>query len=107
MRILVATDARHPQINGVVRTLTSLPRSASTLGADIGGRNLPAQAALNTRGFKRLGTWTRGVDRELFTTNDVFELDWPRPIFMTVGRVAVEKNLRSFPMPGDERRGQG
>src|SRR5215211_6898525 len=35
MRILVATDAWHPQVNGVVRTLTSLARSASTLGAEI------------------------------------------------------------------------
>jgi len=35
MRILVATDAWHPQVNGVVRTLTSLARRASTLGADI------------------------------------------------------------------------
>ena len=35
MRILVATDAWYPQVNGVVRTLTSLARSASALGADI------------------------------------------------------------------------
>src|SRR6202043_2384537 len=35
MRILIATDAWHPQVNGVVRTLTSLARSASALGADI------------------------------------------------------------------------
>ena len=35
MRILVATDAWHPQVNGVVRTLTSLARSASTLGVEI------------------------------------------------------------------------
>src|SRR6202048_3131365 len=35
MRILVATAAWHPQVNGVVRTLTSLARSASALGADI------------------------------------------------------------------------
>src|SRR6202161_935201 len=35
MRILIATDAWHPQVNGVVRTLTSLARSASTLGAEI------------------------------------------------------------------------
>ena len=35
MRILIATDAWHPQVNGVVRTLTSLARSAATLGADI------------------------------------------------------------------------
>src|SRR5437016_5155268 len=36
MKILIATDAWHPQVNGVVRTLTSLARSASALGADIG-----------------------------------------------------------------------
>src|SRR5450755_5066952 len=35
MRILVATDAWRPQVNGVVRTLTSLARSASALGAEI------------------------------------------------------------------------
>src|ERR1700710_38197 len=36
MRILVATDAWHPQVNGVVRTLTSLARSAAALGVEIG-----------------------------------------------------------------------
>src|SRR3979411_3451130 len=35
MRILIATDAWRPQVNGVVRTLTSLARSASTQGAEI------------------------------------------------------------------------
>src|SRR5580700_3596821 len=35
MRVLIATDAWHPQVNGVVRTLTSLQRSALALGADI------------------------------------------------------------------------
>ena len=35
MRILIATDAWHPQVNGVVRTLTSLARAAAALGADI------------------------------------------------------------------------
>src|SRR5467141_371918 len=35
MRIMIATDAWHPQVNGVVRTLTSLARSASALGAEI------------------------------------------------------------------------
>src|SRR5260370_17653603 len=35
MRILIATDAWHPQVNGVVRTLTSLARSGSALGAEI------------------------------------------------------------------------
>src|SRR3954468_5909884 len=35
MRILIAPAAWHPQVNGVVRTLTSLARSASALGAEI------------------------------------------------------------------------
>ena len=35
MRILIATDAWHPQVNGVVRTLTSLARSAASLDAEI------------------------------------------------------------------------
>ncbi|HEY3029377.1 MAG TPA: glycosyltransferase family 1 protein [Bradyrhizobium sp.] len=197
MRILIATDAWHPQVNGVVRTLTSLARSASALGAEIDFltpdgfpsfgvptypglrialpnrreiaarieavspdaihiategpigwavraycrrrklafttsyttrfpeyiavrsivpatlsyavlRHFHAAAAmtmvataslrqeLGARGFRKLGTWTRGVDTDLFTPNDAAELDLPRPIFMTVGRVAVEKNLEAF-----------
>ena len=35
MRILIATDAWHPQVNGVVRTLTSLAKSAAALGAEV------------------------------------------------------------------------
>src|SRR5437868_15410820 len=35
MRVLIATDAWHPQVNGVVRTLTSLARSAAHLDAEI------------------------------------------------------------------------
>ena len=35
MPILIATDAWHPQVNGVVRTLTSLANSASGLGEEI------------------------------------------------------------------------
>src|SRR5690242_6294076 len=35
MRVLIATDAWHPQVNGVVRTLTSLARTARGLGVDI------------------------------------------------------------------------
>src|SRR5687767_2612813 len=35
MRVLIATDAWHPQVNGVVRTLSSLARSARDLGVTI------------------------------------------------------------------------
>jgi glycosyltransferase involved in cell wall biosynthesis len=197
MRILIATDAWHPQVNGVVRTLTSLARSASALGAEIEFltpdgfpslavptypglrvalpnrreiarrieaaspdaihiategpigwavraycrrrklafttsyttrfpeyiavrsivpvglgyavlRHFHAAAAmtmvataslkqeLSARGFAKLGTWTRGVDTDLFTPDDAAALDLPRPVFMTVGRIAVEKNLDAF-----------
>src|SRR5467141_1535571 len=197
MQILIATDAWRPQVNGVVRTLTSLARSASALGTEIEFltpdgfpslavptypglrvalpnrreiarrieaaspdaihiategpigwavrgycrrrklafttsyttrfpeyiavrsivpatlsyavlRHFHAAAAmtmvatsslkqeLGTRGFRKLGTWTRGVDTDLFTPDNRAELDLPRPIFMTVGRVAVEKNLEAF-----------
>jgi glycosyltransferase involved in cell wall biosynthesis len=197
MRILIATDAWHPQVNGVVRTLTSLARSAAALGVDIefltpegfrslavptypglrialpnrreiarrieavtpdaihiategpigwaarayclrhklafttsyttrfpeyiavrsiipewfsyavlrhfhaaGATTMVATGSLRqelaARGFRRIGTWTRGVDTDLFRPDDVAGLDLPRPIFMTVGRVAVEKNLEAF-----------
>jgi glycosyltransferase involved in cell wall biosynthesis len=197
MRILVATDAWHPQVNGVVRTLTSLARAAKSLGAEItfltpegfpsvGVPTYPGlrlaltnrgeiarrieQAApdaihiategtvgwavrryclrnrlafttsyttrfpeyvsvrtgipdavgywvlrrfhdaaamtmvatnslrqeLAARGFKKLGFWTRGVDTELFNPDAPAALDLPRPVYMTVGRVAVEKNLEAF-----------
>jgi glycosyltransferase involved in cell wall biosynthesis len=53
-------------------------------------------AELAGRGFKNLGMWTRGVDTELFQPDRAIDLNLPRPIFATVGRVAVEKNLAAF-----------
>ena len=35
MRVLVATDAWHPQVNGVVRTLTSLAEAARQFGVTV------------------------------------------------------------------------
>jgi len=197
MRILIATDAWHPQVNGVVRTLTSLARSASALGAEVafltpegfpsmgvptypglrialpnrreiarrveaaapdaihiategpigwsvrahclrrklafttsyttrfpeyiavrsiipaalsyavlrhfhaaGAMTMIATASLRqelaAKGFKKLGFWGRGVDTELFNPDDPAKLDLPKPIFMTMGRVAVEKNIEAF-----------
>ena len=51
---------------------------------------------LSGRGFANLGMWTRGVDVDLFRPDRAIDLDFPRPIFMTIGRVAVEKNLPAF-----------
>ncbi len=51
---------------------------------------------LSARGFTNLGMWTRGVDVDLFRPDRAIDLGFPRPIFMSVGRVAVEKNLPAF-----------
>ncbi len=198
MRVLIATDAWHPQVNGVVRTLTALAESARKLGVPVSfltpdgfpsvamptypqlrcalptkreiaqriervspnaihiategpvghmvrsyclkhglpfttsyttrfpeyiAARLPMlpeawsyavlrrfhapatvtmvstpslMAELSERGFKHLGLWTRGVDTELFRPERAIKLDLPRPLFVTVGRVAVEKNLEAF-----------
>jgi glycosyltransferase involved in cell wall biosynthesis len=56
----------------------------------------PALATeLRIRGFRNVVLWPRGVDAALFhpRTND---LGRPRPVFLCVGRVAVEKNLEAF-----------
>jgi glycosyltransferase involved in cell wall biosynthesis len=197
MRVLVATDAWHPQVNGVVRTLTSLAASARGLGVEIdfltpeGFPTVPVPtyphlrlalpgmrriarlieqqhpdaihiategpigfavqrycrrrgvafttsyttrfpeyisarvpipqalsyavlrrfhaaaaatmvstpsllAELKQRKFSNLVMWTRGVDTALFRPDRAIDLALPRPIFLTAGRVAVEKNLEAF-----------
>jgi len=53
-------------------------------------------AELSARGFKNVKLWPRGVDANLFRPRADSALDLPRPIFLTVGRVAVEKNLEAF-----------
>ncbi len=50
---------------------------------------------LRGRGFTNPVIWPRGVDSELFRPQASI-LDLPGPIFMYVGRVAVEKNLEAF-----------
>jgi glycosyltransferase involved in cell wall biosynthesis len=51
---------------------------------------------LSARGFNKLRPWTRGVDTTLFNPGKAIELDLPRPVFLCVGRVAIEKNLPAF-----------
>jgi glycosyltransferase involved in cell wall biosynthesis len=57
---------------------------------------------LEKRGFRNLSQWSRGVDVDIFKPRDP---DGPyrdlfkhleRPIFINVGRVAVEKNIEAF-----------
>jgi len=53
---------------------------------------------LRGKGLRNLHLWSRGIDAALFKPapleDNAFGL--PRPIFMTVGRVAPEKNLPAF-----------
>jgi glycosyltransferase involved in cell wall biosynthesis len=57
---------------------------------------------LQRRGFRNLSPWSRGVDLDLFKTREMgagepeVMKDLPRPIFLNVGRVAVEKNIEAF-----------
>jgi glycosyltransferase involved in cell wall biosynthesis len=196
MRILVATDAWHPQVNGVVRTLTMMAEAAKGFGAEVSFLNpssfrtfampsypdlrvalpYPAKIArliaqarpdsihiategpiglsvrhycrqhklpfttsfhtrfpeyisarlpipeswiwaalrwfhrasqavmaatpalageLRERGFRNVVLWPRGVDAAHFHPRAV-DFGLPRPVFLCVGRVAVEKNLEAF-----------
>lgn len=51
---------------------------------------------LSTRGFGNIVSWSRGVDLEIFQPAPERFRDLPRPVFLFVGRVAVEKNLPAF-----------
>jgi glycosyltransferase involved in cell wall biosynthesis len=54
------------------------------------------QADLASRGFRRLKIWSRGVDVDLFRPRPKDWLNLPRPIWLYVGRIAVEKNVEAF-----------
>ncbi|MEW6217996.1 MAG: glycosyltransferase family 1 protein [Thermodesulfobacteriota bacterium] len=56
----------------------------------------PLREELAARGFRNLVLWGRGVDTSLFRPRPKIHLDGPRPIFIYVGRVAVEKGLEAF-----------
>jgi len=53
-------------------------------------------ARLRARGFDNLVPWSRGVDATLFSPAPREPRMGERPIFLYVGRVAVEKNLEAF-----------
>ena len=54
------------------------------------------ESELRRHGFRKIVRWGRGVDLGLFHPRRESVLDLPRPIFLSVGRVAVEKNLEAF-----------
>ena len=56
---------------------------------------------LRLQGFRNIALWSRGVDVDLFhpskrgVDGGLFK-DLPRPVFVYVGRVSVEKNIEAF-----------
>jgi glycosyltransferase involved in cell wall biosynthesis len=62
-------------------------------------------AELSEQGFEHLALWSRGVDAQLFRPRSNVNLNLPRPIFLSVGRIAIEKNLDAFlslDLPGSQ-----
>ncbi len=55
---------------------------------------------LQRHGFRNLSAWSRGVDTQVFKPREPQEPDlfagMARPIWLNVGRVAVEKNIEAF-----------
>jgi len=57
---------------------------------------LRVKQALEDRGFRRLGLWGRGVDTERFAPIECDASCIKNPLFLYVGRLAVEKNVEAF-----------
>jgi glycosyltransferase involved in cell wall biosynthesis len=66
----------------------------------------PTMAAeLTTQGFARPRLWSRGVDLAMFTPDGEREPRGRAPVFLYVGRLAVEKQVEAFldlPLPGEK-----
>ncbi|MDE2383845.1 MAG: glycosyltransferase family 1 protein [Alphaproteobacteria bacterium] len=53
-------------------------------------------AQLESRKFRNVKTWSRGVNRGLFKPHPPRELIWKRPILLYAGRLAIEKGIADF-----------
>jgi glycosyltransferase involved in cell wall biosynthesis len=51
---------------------------------------------LEANGFRNVVLWSRGVELDVFKPNRSDRLNTKPPIFLYVGRVAVEKNIEAF-----------
>lgn len=98
------TTAYHTQFPEYIRARAPVPLSVSYAfmrwfhGA--ARRTLVATPSmrrqLESRGFGNIATWSRGVDSDLFRPRDKSFLLLPRPIWLYLGRVAVEKGIEDF-----------
>ena len=51
---------------------------------------------LESYGFSNMRLWSRGVDVDMFRPIPGAGLPFPRPIWLYVGRIAIEKNIEGF-----------
>jgi glycosyltransferase involved in cell wall biosynthesis len=51
---------------------------------------------MEAHGFKNVRIWSRGVDVNMFRPIEGASLPYPGPIWLYVGRIAVEKNIEAF-----------
>ncbi|BBK45122.1 GDP-mannose-dependent alpha-mannosyltransferase [Allostella vacuolata] len=103
-RRLAFTTSFHTRFPEYVEARTGLPRAwlyawmrrfhAPAAGVMVATDSLMRELA--GYGFRNLRRWSRGVDTELFHPGPKDLYDLPRPIFLNVGRVAVEKNIEAF-----------
>lgn len=73
----------------------SLLRGFHNSGAGIMVATPSLGRELEGRGFQSILSWTRGVDTELFRPRNVRRFG-DGPVFLYVGRVAIEKNIDAF-----------
>lgn len=99
------TTSYHTRFPEYVRARLPVPlswsyafvRSFHNAGVGCMISNTTLEKELSSRGFRNLMRWMRGVDTEAFNPHVPPALpDLPRPVFIYVGRVAVEKNIEAF-----------
>ncbi len=99
------TTAFHTRFPEYVQARTGLPAAAlypgfrwfHAAGQGVMVATESLRAELRRRGFERVRPWSRGVDLDLFHADERDPYDGlARPVFVTIGRVAVEKNIAAF-----------
>lgn len=98
------TTAFHTRFAEYVRARVRVPprliyawmRRFHAAGSGIMVATQSLREELEARGFQNILPWSRGVDIELFKPCPCENWPVPAPVFLYVGRVAVEKNIGAF-----------
>ena len=97
------TTSFHTRFPDYVKSRTGIPadwtfaliRRFHNAGAGVMVASQSLAEELEGRGFDRIMPWSRGVDTDLFYPRQV-RLFGEGPVFLYVGRVAIEKNITEF-----------